>query len=47
MGLIDQKRWSIGNYVNLIKLLNDEKITIIIGGGNDEESILTKKQFPL
>ncbi len=41
-----KKRWSVENYVNLIKLLNDRKITPIIVGGNDEKKYFNEKKFP-
>ena len=40
-----KKRWSIENFVKLIKLLNVKKIIPIIIGGNAEKKYFNEKQF--
>ena len=40
-----KKRWSIHNYVNLIKLLNQKKIFPIIIGGNAEKKYFNEKNY--
>ena len=42
-----KKRWSIENYVNLIKLLNVKKITPIIIGGNAEKKYFKENNLLL